>query len=104
MKTMSARDAKCHFGELMDTMQREPVLLTKNHRPVGIFISMEDAVDTLIPELFMEKEPGYDEWLQAKVGKTLENHNSGKTQLNEHDSVMNRVWQRLSEKNKASTT
>ena len=100
MKTMSTRDAKCHFGELMDTMQHEPVLLTKNNRPVGIFISMEDAADALIPELFMEKEPGYDEWLQAKVGKPLENLNSWKTLLNEHDSVMDRVWQRLLEKNR----
>ena len=64
MKTMSARDAKAHFGELMDAMQREPVVLTKNNRPVGIFISLEDAADSLIPEMFMEKEPGYDEWVQ----------------------------------------
>ena len=28
MKTISARDAKCHFGELMDTMQREPILIS----------------------------------------------------------------------------
>lgn len=100
MKTMSTRDAKCHFGELMDAVQHEPILLTKNNRPVGIFISIEDAADTLISELFMEKEPGYDEWLQAKVGKTLENLNSGETQLSEHDPVMARVWQRLLKKNK----
>ena len=100
MKTMSARDAKTRFGELMDTMQREPVLLTKNNRPVGIFISIEDASDTLIPEMFMEKEPGYDEWLQAKVGNTLEHLQSGTTKLSEHNQVMERVWQRFFEKSK----
>ena len=100
MKTMSARDAKTRFGELMDTMQREPVLLTKNNRPVGFVISIEDAADTLIPEMFMEKEPGYDEWFQAKVGNTLENLQSGKTKASEHSQVMERVWQRFFEKNK----
>jgi hypothetical protein len=29
----------------------------------GIMISIEDAAGTLIQELIMEKEPGYDEWL-----------------------------------------
>jgi len=100
MKTMSARDAKTRFGELMDTMQREPVLLTKNNRPVGIVISIEDAADTLIPEMFMEKEPGYDEWFKAKVGNTLENLQSGKTKASEHSQVMERVWQRFFDKNK----
>jgi len=103
MKTMSARDAKAHFGELMDAMQREPVVLTKNNRPVGIFISLEDAADSLIPEMFMEKEPGYDEWVQAKVGNTLKNLNSGKTSLSEHDPVMERVWQRVFDKTKSTS-
>lgn len=59
MKTMTARDAKTHFGELLDTMQREPVIVTKNNRPVGIIISMEYAADTLIPEMFLVKEECY---------------------------------------------
>lgn len=98
MKTMTARDAKTHFGELLDTMQREPVLVSKNNRPVGIMISIEDAADTLIPEMFMEKESGYDEWLHAKVGRTLASVKAGESKISEHDVVMDRVWQRIQAK------
>ncbi|OGT88963.1 MAG: prevent-host-death protein [Gammaproteobacteria bacterium RIFOXYA12_FULL_61_12] len=95
MKTMTARDAKIHFGEFLDTMQREPVLVTKNNRPVGIMISIEDAADTLIPEMFMEKEEGYDAWFQAKVASTLDALHSGKTATSSHDEVMERLRQKL---------
>ena len=36
MQVITAKDAKSRFGELLDTMQREPVLVTKNKRPVGV--------------------------------------------------------------------
>ena len=39
MKTFSAKDAKQHFGELMDTVQREPVCIEKHGRPVAVMIS-----------------------------------------------------------------
>jgi prevent-host-death family protein len=71
LKTMTARDAKNHFGEFLDSARREPVVVTRNDHPVGIMISIEDTADTLIPEMFMEKEPGYEEWLASKVGSTL---------------------------------
>ena len=99
MKTMTARDAKTHFGELLDAMQREPVLVTKNNRPVGIMISIEDAADTLIPEMFMDKEAGYDEWFHAKVSRTLASVNAGDSKISAHDEVMDRVWQRIKSKN-----
>jgi prevent-host-death family protein len=35
MKVMTARDAKNHFGEFLDSARREPVVVTKNDRPVG---------------------------------------------------------------------
>ena len=95
MKTVSAREAKTHFGELLDTMQREPVMVTKNNRPVGIMISIKDASDTLIPELFMEKEDGYDDWFVAKVTRSLEAVKAGTTPLTHHDLVMDRVWGRV---------
>lgn len=98
MKTMTAREAKTHFGEFLDTMQREPVIVTKNNRPVGIMLSIEDAADTLIPEMFMEKEAGYDEWFQAKVTRSLDAFTSGKTNASAHDEVMERVWKRVQAK------
>ncbi len=39
MKTYSARDAKEHFGELMDTVQREPVSIEKYGRAVAVMLS-----------------------------------------------------------------
>jgi len=88
MKTMTARDAKNRFGEFLDLARREPVVVTKNDRPVGIMISIEDAADTLIPELFMDKEAGYDEWLAAKVGKTLQRVDAGKATLHSHADAL----------------
>jgi len=102
MKVMSARDAKNRFGEFLDAARREPVVVTKNDRPVAIMISIEDAADTLLPELFMDKEPGYDEWLSEKVTKTLSRLNAGKTGLTEHADAMallkGRIEARLSRK------
>jgi len=54
MKTLSARDAKNRFGEFLDMARREPVLVTKNDRPVGVFLSIEDAAETLVPDRFMD--------------------------------------------------
>jgi prevent-host-death family protein len=47
MKTMTAADAKNSFGKFLDMAQREPVLITKNDRPVGVFLSMADLEDTI---------------------------------------------------------
>lgn len=49
MKVMTAKDAKNSFGVLMDTAQREPVLVTKRNRLVGIFLSIQEIES--IPEL-----------------------------------------------------
>ena len=47
MKTVTAAAAKNSFGKFLDMAQREPVLVTKNNRPVGVFLSMEDIEDTI---------------------------------------------------------
>lgn len=47
MKTISAKEAKNSFGSFLDSAQREPVLVTKRDRPIGIFFSMQD-VEALI--------------------------------------------------------
>lgn len=39
MRTMSSLDAQNRFGELIDTSQREPVLITRRGRPVSVVIS-----------------------------------------------------------------
>lgn len=39
MKAVTAKDAKNRFGELMDTVQREPVGIEKHGRPVAVILS-----------------------------------------------------------------
>ena len=41
MKEIAARDAKNHFGHLLDTAQSAPVRVTKKGRPVGVVMSIE---------------------------------------------------------------
>lgn len=42
MLTMTANEAKTHFGQLLDKAQREPVQVTRHDRVVGVMISAED--------------------------------------------------------------
>ena len=39
MKAVTAKDAKNRFGELIDTVQREPVSIEKHGRPVAVVLS-----------------------------------------------------------------
>ncbi len=39
MRTMTSLEAQNHFGEMIDTSQREPVLITRRGRPVSLVIS-----------------------------------------------------------------
>ena len=50
VKTMTALEAKTHFGKFLDAAQREPVIVTKKNRPVGVMFSIEDIEDTLWAE------------------------------------------------------
>jgi prevent-host-death family protein len=42
MQSIAAKEAKTHFGELMDTVQREPVSIKKYGRPVAVIMSAEE--------------------------------------------------------------
>lgn len=42
MKTLSARDAKNGFGNLIDTARQQPVLIEKHGRPVVVVLSVEE--------------------------------------------------------------
>lgn len=47
MKTMTAAKAKNAFGQMIEAAQREPVLITKQNRPVGVFLSIQDIENTI---------------------------------------------------------
>ena len=42
MKTMTASVASKEFGRYLDTVQREPVIVTKKNRPVAVTVSLQD--------------------------------------------------------------
>jgi prevent-host-death family protein len=42
MKTIASTHAKSHFGALLDTAQREPVMIEKKGRPVAVIVSYEE--------------------------------------------------------------
>lgn len=41
MREMAAREAKNQFGRLLDAAQSGPVQVTKNGRPIGVMMSIE---------------------------------------------------------------
>lgn len=45
MKTMTATAASKEFGRFLDTVQREPVIVTKKDRPVAVTMSIEEATE-----------------------------------------------------------
>lgn len=50
MKTMSAKDAKSRFEQFIDAAQREPIVVTKKNRPVGVFLSIDHLEDSIWSE------------------------------------------------------
>lgn len=45
MITVSSMDAQNRFGQLLDTVQREPVTITRHGRPAAFIISPRDMQD-----------------------------------------------------------
>jgi len=69
MKTITAAAAKNAFGKFLDMARREPVVVTKNDRPVGVFLSMEDLEDTIWGERALKAHK--DGYLGAKESDKL---------------------------------
>lgn len=42
MQTFTANEAKTHFGEFLDRVQREPVQVIRHNRVAGVMVSAED--------------------------------------------------------------
>ena len=41
-KAIPATEAKTNFGALLETVQREPLTISKNGRPVAVLMSMDE--------------------------------------------------------------
>ena len=42
MKAIAAKDAKNNFGEMLDTVQREPLTIEKHGRAVAVVMSVQE--------------------------------------------------------------
>jgi len=47
MQTIPSLEAQNRFGELLDTAQREPVIITRRGRPVSLVLSVVNDIDAL---------------------------------------------------------
>jgi prevent-host-death family protein len=70
MRTVAALEAKNRFGELLDTVQREPVTIEKHGRAVAVVLSAE---------VYRELEALKFEKLRAEIRKGLDDIEAGRT-------------------------
>lgn len=57
MSELNAKEAKNHFGRLLNTAQKEPVTINKNGYPVAVVLSISEykLFERLKEELWVEK-------------------------------------------------
>lgn len=75
MKTISSKEAQNSFGAFLDSAQREPVVVTRRNRPVGVMLSMENlaAIFELADSMRETIKAGVKAGLaDAKVGRGQE--------------------------------
>ena len=48
MVTIASTEAKTHFGALLDTAQRTPVIIEKKGRPIAVLISEHEYAALMI--------------------------------------------------------
>ncbi len=79
MTTIAATDAKNRFGELLETVYREPVEISKKGRAVAVVLSIEEYED-MTKKLGQLEKPtdfsGIEAWInrtqQSRRGKPLD--------------------------------
>jgi len=67
METLSANDAKTKFGDMLMKIQRAPVQISKNGKPVAVVISIDEYQSTEELKLHL---------LQARAAKAVEDINN----------------------------
>ncbi len=61
MINIAAREARANFGELMDTVQREPVSIEKHGRPVAVLISATEYEKIQLERIQAKVSTGFDQ-------------------------------------------
>lgn len=70
MKTLNASDAKREFGEMLLDVQKEPVSINKNGKPVAVVISANDYQEfNKLRELLLKAEiqKGFDDLEAGRI-------------------------------------
>jgi len=70
MQALTANDAKTQFGDMLMKVQRAPVQINKNGKPVAVVISVEEYERMEVLKLRL---------LQSKVAKAKEDIRDGQT-------------------------
>ena len=70
MRTMSAKDAKNHFGELLMEAQKSPVTIEKNGKPIAVVYSYDDHHHIEQAKL---------EWLRAAIAEGIADLDAGRS-------------------------
>ncbi len=68
MQTQSAKDAKYHFGRLIDMARAEPVVIEKHGRPVVVVLAFEEY------QRLKETESGVGAISAAAASGSRKNH------------------------------
>ena len=61
MKAIAAKEAKNNFGEMMDTVQREPITIEKHGRPVAVIMSAREYKELKMQKFKTEVKKGTDQ-------------------------------------------
>lgn len=72
MKTMTSKEAQNAFGHFLDTAQREPVMVTRHNRPVGVMLPLNN------PSSIFELADSMRETIQAGVKAGLADSEAGR--------------------------
>lgn len=83
---MTSREAQNSFGSFLDTAQREPVMVTRHRRPVGVMLSMDN-----LPEAIFDLADSMREQIKAGVNAGLADAEAGRMQVLNDQLVDNLV-------------
>lgn len=95
MQVMTSTNIKNKMGEVIEIIQREPILMTKNNRPVAFVVSIDDVQGTYLAELAAEQEAGYEEWAKAKVKKAMQQFEKNGSKGITSDELKKRIFKKI---------
>ena len=72
MKAVTANEAKTQFGDMLLSVQRAPVQINKNGKPVAVMVSMEDYEQMEELKIQMLKERVQRAKIEIESGETIE--------------------------------